>query len=174
VQSLSSNLQYYVAYFVVFTLWMMRIFGPAVILLSAPYDFMGVGQQTSQGFTRNRTNKHEFRLERLWWIILDVILEVYFWFFIQREVDQWMKHSNHRCGQSLVQSPQAFIFPNHAHCLEHVVRVLCLVISFSDWAKNLCLHSSADEPKGVCYYVASDSSNARRDWVQLEWILLPL
>jgi len=57
---------------------MMRIFVPAVILLSAPYDFMGVGQQASQSFTRNRTNKHEFRLERLRWILLDVILEVYF------------------------------------------------------------------------------------------------
>jgi len=158
----------------VFVLWMVRIFGPAVILLSAPYDFMGVGQQASKSFTRNRTNKHEFWLEWLRWIFLYVILEVYFWFFIQREVDQRMKDSDHRCGQSLVKGSQAFIFPNHTHSLEHVVRVLCLVISFSYLSENLCLHSSADEPKGVCYYVASYSSNACWDWVELKRILLPL
>jgi hypothetical protein len=38
----------------------MSVFVFAVILLSAPDDLMGVGQQAGQSFTRDRTEKHVF------------------------------------------------------------------------------------------------------------------
>jgi len=78
VESLSSNLLYRVAYSPVFMLRIVRSFVLAVILLSAPDDFMWIGQQASKSFTSDRTYKYEFRLERLRWIALDVILEVDF------------------------------------------------------------------------------------------------
>lgn len=77
----------YDAYFVVVLLWVMSVFVFAVILLSAPDDLMGVGQQAGQSFTRDRTEKHVFWLEGLWWISLDVIMIVDFRFLVKREVD---------------------------------------------------------------------------------------
>jgi len=65
----------------------MSVFVFAVILLSAPDDLMGVGQQAGQSFTRDRTEKHVFWLEGLWWISLDVIMIVDFRFLVKREVD---------------------------------------------------------------------------------------
>jgi len=66
---------------------MMSVFVFAVILLSAPHDLMGVGQQAGQSFTCDRTEKHIFWLEGLWWISLDVIMVVDFRFLVEREVD---------------------------------------------------------------------------------------
>ena len=84
-----------------------------------------------------------------------------------------MEDSDHGCRQSLVQSFDTFILLYKAHGLENVVGVLFFVIDFSDWAENLCLHSSANEPKRVRYNVADDSCYTCRDWVELEWIVLP-
>jgi hypothetical protein len=65
----------------------MRVLVFAVVLLSRPDDLMGVGQQTGQSFTCDCTDKHVFGLQGLCRVSLDVIVVVYFRFFVEREVD---------------------------------------------------------------------------------------